>query len=83
MGLAMKPIAFAACCGTLAFCGSVDGGIAQTSPPPPQIFSIAGITVMLPRKAGTKDAPDVLFPKPLAFGEKGRSEKMDISGSRR
>lgn len=69
----MKAIAFAACCGTLVSCISIDSGMAQTSPARPQVFSIAGTTVMLPRQAGSKDAPDIPLAPPITSVEPERS----------
>ena len=68
----MKALAFAACCGTLVSFISIDSGMAQKSPTKPQVFSIAGTTVMLPRQAGSKDAPDVPLAQPITSVEPQR-----------
>jgi hypothetical protein len=45
-----------------------DAGLAQKSTAPrPEVHSIPGIGFLLPRQAGSKDAPDISLLKPNAF----------------
>ena len=90
----MKAFAFALCCGVLMSTISVvDDGIAQSAGRPTvQVIAISGGAYVLPRQAGSKDAPDVFFfAAPASAGGKGSSEKeitgavrqAEVSGSQR
>ena len=89
----MKAFAFALCCGVLMSTISVvDDGIAQSAGRPTvQVIAISGSAYVLPRQAGSKDAPDVFFAAPPSAGGKGSSEKeitgavkqAEVSGSQR
>ena len=61
-GIAMNAIAFALCASLLALTLMAGDGAAQSSgQPKPQIVTVPGGAYVLPRQAGTKDAPDVTF----------------------
>ena len=70
----MKALAFVACWGTfVSIFATTDIVFGQS--PTPQVITVTGTTVMLPRQAGTKDAPDVTLATPLVAGALERSEK--------
>jgi hypothetical protein len=52
----MKALAFAACISLL----TIIVAAAQQSPPlKPEVIGVTGSTIILPRQAGSKDAPDI------------------------
>ena len=58
----MTAMAFALCASLLALALMAGDGAAQSSDQPkPQIVTVTGGAYVLPRQAGTKDAPDVIF----------------------
>ena len=89
----MKAFAFALCRGVLISTISVvDDGVAQSAGRPTvQVIAISGGAYVLPRQAGSKDAPDVFFAAPPPAGAKGSPEKemtvavkqAEVSGSQR
>lgn len=89
----MKAFAFALCCGVLISTISVvDDGMAQSAVRPTvQVIAISGSAYVLPRQAGSKDAPDVSFAGPPPAAGKGSPEKeitgavkqAEVSGSQR
>ena len=58
----MNAMAFALCASLLALTLMAGDGAAQNSgQPKPQIVTVPGGAYVLPRQAGTRDAPDVRF----------------------
>ena len=58
----MNAMAFALCASLLTLVLTAGDGAAQNSgQPKPQIVTVTGGAYVLPRQAGTKDAPDVIF----------------------
>ena len=72
----MKAFAFALCCGVvISGIAVVKEGTAQSAGPAVQVIAISGGAYVLPRQAGSKDAPDVSFAAPPSAGGKGFPEK--------
>jgi hypothetical protein len=57
---------FASCWGVAAMISLSNGGLAQSAASRPEVVSITGIGVLLPRQAGSKDAPDIALSRPDA-----------------
>jgi hypothetical protein len=88
----MKACAFALCCGVaIASISAVEQGMAQSAGPAVQVIAISGGAYVLPRQAGSKDAPGVFFAAPPSASGKGFPEKemtgavkqVEISASQR
>ena len=88
----MKAFAFALCCGVvISSISVVKGGMAQSARPTVQVIAISGGAYVLPRQAGSKDAPDVFFAATPSAHGKGFPEKeiagvvkqAEVSGSQR
>ena len=88
----MKAFAFALCSGVvISSITVVQEGMAQSTRPTVQVIAISGAAYILPRQAGSKDAPDVFFAAPPSAGGKGIPEKeaagvmkqAEISGGQR
>jgi hypothetical protein len=73
----MNAMAFALCASLLALVLMAGDGAAQNSgQPKPQIVTVTGGAYVLPRQAGTKDAPDVTFlATPVADARQGRTDR--------
>ena len=61
--MAMKALAFALFSSGIVSTATINDGLAQPTATAvkPQVYSVTGSTVILPRQAGSKDAPDVTF----------------------
>jgi hypothetical protein len=73
----MNAMAFALCASLLALVLMAGDGAAQNSgQPKPQIVTVTGGAYVLPRQAGTKDAPDVTFKTtPVADAQRERTDR--------
>ena len=61
--MAMKSLACALFWSGIVSTATINDGLAQPTGATvkPQVYSVTGTTVILPRQAGSKDAPDVTF----------------------
>jgi hypothetical protein len=76
----MKALAFALSCGVvISGISVVKEGVAQSARPTVQVIAISGGAYVLPRQAGSKDAPDVFLAAPPSAAGKGFPEK-EIAG---
>jgi len=72
--MAMKALAFALFSSGIVSTATITDGLAQPTATTvkPQVYSVTGSTVILPRQAGSKDAPDVTFSAPPSRGQNDR-----------
>ena len=59
----MKALAFALFSSGIVSTATITDGLAQPTATTvkPQVYSVTGSTVILPRQAGSRDAPDITF----------------------
>jgi hypothetical protein len=74
--MAMKALAFASFLSGIVWTVLINDGLAQPTATTvkPQVYSISGNTVILPRQAGSKDAPDITFSVSPSGGQNDRPQ---------
>ena len=74
----MKALAFALFSSGIVSMATVTDGLAQPTATTvkPQVYSITGTTVILPRQAGSKDAPDITFSVSPSGGQNGNDRSQ-------
>ena len=77
--MAMKALAFALFSSGIVSTATITDGLAQPTATTvkPQVYSVTGSTVILPRQAGSKDAPDITFSMSPSGGQNDRPPGND------
>ena len=75
----MKALAFALFSSGIVSTATINDGLAQPTATTvkPQVYSVTGSTVILPRQAGSKDAPDITFSVSPSGGQNDRPRGND------
>ena len=75
--MAMKSLACALFWSGIVSTATINDGLAQPTATTvkPQVYSVTGSTVIFPRQAGSKDAPDVTFSAPPSRGRSPSRER--------
>ena len=74
----MGTLAWLACNVAFLLLGSIEKSDAQTAPAIPQVVTVTGGSYILPRQAGTKDAPDVRLSAEATPQPQDRAERMPL-----